>query len=143
MTYVVMLLGFTAGLIFFCSFLIPQLFRHPSLLDALYLLPFFAFIAVWYVAGLRIGVWRAFGVEQIVIEGGVLCWTRTALWWAREVEISVTDVADIKAIKPWHALSNHVELTARNRRYRIGDLLLQDETTELAQQLRHAVSLKG
>jgi hypothetical protein len=98
---------------------------------------------VWYSIGLRIAVWRAFGVEQITVEGGVLSWTRTALWWVRKVEIPTTDITEVKAITPWHALSNRVECTAHKRRWMIGDMLLKDETTALAEQLRHAVGLLG
>jgi hypothetical protein len=140
-TYILILLAFTVGFVFFCGLFVSPFFRHPFSRDLLYILPFFAFILAWYVIGVRIGIWRAFGVEQIVIEGGSLSWTRTALYWVRNVELSTTDITEIKAITPWHALSNHVEFIVRKRRYRIGDMLLQDETTELAAQLRHVIGL--
>ena len=37
----------------------------------LYLLPFLAFILLWYVVGLRVTVWRVFGVEEIVVDRGI------------------------------------------------------------------------
>src|SRR5437016_309419 len=72
-TYVLMLLVFTAVFMFFCYVFVSPVFRLPFTLDLLYLLPFPMFFVVWYTIGLRIGVWRAFGVEQIVVEGGALC----------------------------------------------------------------------
>jgi membrane protease YdiL (CAAX protease family) len=140
-TNIVLLLAFTAFFMFVCGVIVAPLFRHSSLRDGLYTLPFLAFVLAWYVVGIRIGTWRTFGVEQIAVEGGALSWTRTALCWVRKVEIPTTDITEVKAIKPWHALSNHVEFVAHNRRHAIGDMLLQDETTELAEQLKHAVGL--
>ena len=140
-SYIIMLSGLTAIFMFFGSLFVPPLFRHPVTHDVAYLLPVIAFVASSYVVQLRFGVWRAFGVEEIEIKAGVLIWTRTALWWVRKIELPTADIADVKAIRPWHSLNNHVELIARNRRYNIGDMLLQDETTELAHQLRHAVGL--
>jgi len=138
MTSVILLLGFTAGFIFFCSILLPPLFRRPFS-DDVYVLPFLGFVILWYVVGLRVSIWRLFGVEQIAVESGIVFWTRTALRWVRKVEIPTTDITQVKAIRPWHSLSNHVQLVARNRRYSIGVMLLQDETTELATQLESAV----
>jgi hypothetical protein len=77
------------------------------------------------------------------VGGGTLRWTRTALCWMREFEIPTMEIKEVRALTPWHALSNRVEFTAHKRRYVIGDMLLRDETTELAEQLRHAVGLKG
>jgi hypothetical protein len=142
-TYILLLLAFTAGFVFFSYTLVSPLFRRPFLVDALYVLPFLAFVVVWYIIGLRIAIWREFGVEQITVEGGVLYWTRTALCWVRKVEVPTTDITEVKAITPWHALSNRVELTAHDQRWVIGDMLLRDETTELAQQLRNVVGLSG
>jgi hypothetical protein len=138
-TYILILLAFTAGFVFFCGLFIAPFFRHPFSRDLLYLLPFWTFILAWYVIGLRIGIWRAFGVEQIVVEGGSLSWTRIALYWVRKVELSTADITEVKAITPWHALSNHVEFIGHKRRYSIGDMLLQDETAELAEQLRRVI----
>lgn len=142
-TAILGILAFTAGFMWFCYVLVRPLFRHPFSRDVLYILPFLGFIVVWYVIGLRLAVWRAFGVEQIVVEGGALCWTRTALCWIRRVEIPTTEITEVKAITPWHGLSNHVEFIAHNRRRIIGDMLLHDETTELAEKLKHAVGLAG
>jgi uncharacterized membrane protein len=142
-TNIMGVLGSTAFFILICSVFVTPIFRHPSLDNALYILPIFAFSLAWYALALRITLWRAFGVEQIVIEDGALSWTRTALFWVRKAEIPTSDITEVKAIKPWHSLSNHVEFVARNKRHSIGDMLLQDETTELAEQLRRAVGLIG
>jgi hypothetical protein len=107
--------------------------------DSLYVLPFLAFILLWYIIGLRLTVWGAFGVEQIVVEGGLFRWTRTALNWTRKLEIPAKDVTDVRAITPWHGLSNHVEFRAHGRSRGVGDMLMRDEATELAQKLSHTI----
>jgi hypothetical protein len=140
--YILLLLAFTAGFVSFCSILVPPLIRNFSFRNFLIVLPFLAFILIWYLIGLRVGVWRAFGVEQVVIEGDILRWTRTALWWKRDVEIPTSEVTEVRAVTPWHALSNRVEFTAHGRRRKVGDMLLRDETAELAHELRHAVGLR-
>jgi hypothetical protein len=140
--YIFLLLAFTAGFISFCSILIPPLIRSFSSRHLLIVLPFLAFILIWYFVGLRVGVWRAFGVEKVVIEADMLRWTRTALWWKRNVEIPTGEVTEVRAVTPWHALSNRVEFTALGLRRKVGDMLLRDETAELADELRHAVGLQ-
>lgn len=142
-TYILLLLGFTSGFVFFCYFLLPPLFKHPFSTDVFYVLPFLAFVVLWYLGGLRIGMWRAFGIEHITIEAGVLHWTRTALFWVRKVEIPIKDINEVRAITPWHGLSNRVSITTHKDRYTIGDMLLRDETKELADRLRNAVGVRG
>jgi len=139
--YIFSLLAIAAVFIFLCSVFVPPLLRNFSLHALAYSLPFLAFIMVWFVIGLRIAVWRAFGVEQIVISEGMFQWTRTALWWKREVKIPIRTVTEVKAVTPWHALSNRVELTADGRRQTVGDMLSLDETTELAHEMRRAIGL--
>src|SRR5215472_18965575 len=123
-----MLAACTVVFLFFCYPLVPTLLRRPFSRDVLYALPFLAFVLVWYLIALRLSVWRAFGIEEIVVDGGVLYWTRTALWWKRKVEVPIMDITEVKAVTPWHALSNRVEFTARGTRRSIGDMLLRDET---------------
>jgi hypothetical protein len=134
-----MLLAVTAAFAFFLYIFIRPFFRGAAVKDFLYVLPFLVFIFVWYIIGLRLTVWRAFGVEQIVVEGGLLRWTRTALVWTRKLEVPVIDVTDVRAITPWHGLSNHVEFRAQGRSRSVGDMLLRDEATELAQKLSHTI----
>jgi len=136
-----MLLAFTAAFVFFLSTFARPFFRGATMKDFLYVSPFLAFIMVWYVVGLHVTIWRAFGVEYLFVKGGLLHWTRTALFWTRKLEIPATDVTDVKAITPWHALSNRVELTARGKRRSVGDMLLRDEATELAHELRRIIGL--
>ena len=140
-TYVVMLIAFTIAFLFFCFWFIPPIFRDPS--GVVYVLPILAFIALWYLVGLRLTIWRLFGIEQVLVEGGVLLWTRTALWWVRTFETPTADVSEVRTITPWHSLSNCVEFTARGNRQRIGDMLLRDETLELADHLAEAVGLRA
>jgi len=140
-TYVIMLVAFTAGFIVMGYLFVSPFFRQPLGTDSLYLFLPIAFIVVSYLIGIRVSVWRAFGVEQLVIEKGAFRWTRTAIYWVRRVEMHAKDITAIKAVTPWHALSNRVEFTALGRRQTIGDMLLHDETTELAEHLRRALDL--
>jgi len=141
--YITILLAFTAAFVFFMTTFIRPFFRDASIKDFLYVSPFLAFLLVWYVIGLRVTVWRAFGVEEVLVKGGFLQWTRTALFWTRKLEVPAKNVADVKAITPWHTLSNRVEFSALGRRRAIGDMLLRDEATELAHELRRAVGVSG
>jgi drug/metabolite transporter (DMT)-like permease len=77
--YMILLAAFTAGFLIFAWVFGRGLTRITSATDVLYLLPFIAFILVWYTLGLRLGLWRAFGVEEIRISNGMFQWTRTAL----------------------------------------------------------------
>jgi hypothetical protein len=141
--YIVLLAAFTAAFIYLSYILVSPLFRTASSRDAIYLLPFIAFILAWYVTGIRLAVWRAFGVEYIAVENGVLHWKRTALFWTRELDIPTKDIAGVDAVVPWHSLSNHVEFTANEKRQKIGDMLLSDESCELAEVLRRTVATSG
>lgn len=135
-----LLLVFTAGFLFFMYiFTRPFFLDTATMKDLVYISPFFAFILLWYVVGVRIALWRAFGVEQITMERGVLSWVRTALFWMRRLEIPTAEITSVKAITPWHALSNRVEFTASGHRRCIGDMLMRDEATELAHELTRAI----
>jgi hypothetical protein len=140
-SYIVMLVGFTGCFVWFSSLLVPALFRRPFSADHLYLLFPLAFILLWYTLGLRIALWRSFGVEEVVVENGVLRWTRTVLFWVRKFEITTKDISAVNAVTPWHALSNCVEFTADGRCRTIGDMLLRDEAIEVAERLRQAAGV--
>jgi hypothetical protein len=137
------LTAFTVVFLFFCNIFARPLLRRISLTDFLYVLPFMLFILVWFVIGLRLSLWRAFGVENIVIEGGVLHWTRTALVWKRSLDIPTREITEVRAITPWHGMSNRVEFVANRKKRVIGDMLLRDETTELAHKLSRSLGLTG
>jgi hypothetical protein len=141
--YLAMLTAFTAAFVFFMYIFVRPFFHGAGVKDLVLVSPFIAFVLLWYVLGLRFAVWRAFGVEEIIIESGRLRWIRTALLWSRELDIPATDITEIKAVTPWHALSNRVEFTARGWHHTIGDMLLRDEANELAHELRHRISLAG
>jgi hypothetical protein len=141
--YVVMLAAITAAFVFFMYTFVRPFFRGAAAKYFLYVSPFIAFVLLWYIIGLRLTVWRAFGIEQIRVEGGLLRWTRTALFWRRKLEVPAADVTDVKAMTPWHGLNNRVEVTVRGRRRIIGDMLLRDEATQLAHELKHTASLLG
>jgi len=139
--YIGMLVVFTAGFLVFMYIFIHPFFRGASAKNFLYVLPFLGFILMWYAIGLRITLWRAFGVELIVVEDGLLHWTRTALFWTRKFDIPAREITDVTAITPWHGLSNHVQVTAQGRSRSIGDMLLSDEASELAHKIDHAIKL--
>jgi len=109
----------------------------------LYILPFLGFVLLWYLIGLRLAVWRAFGIEEITVAENVMCWTRTAFIWKRELKVSTKDITEVKAVAPWHALSYNVEFTASGNRHSIGDMLLRDEASDIAHALRKATGLAG
>jgi hypothetical protein len=140
--YVFMLAFFTAGFLVFAYVFISPLFRNPLSSKELVLLLPTGFILLWYFLALRIAGWRAFGVEQIVVENGVFMWRRTALFWKRVVLLPAVEISDIRTLTPWHDLSNHVEFRAKGRRNRIGDMLRRDETHELADLLRRVIQLQ-
>ncbi len=136
-----LLFWFTAAFLFFCSVFLRGLFRVHSVADSLYILPFVAFIVVWYAVAVRIGLWRAFGIEELVVEKGRLHWERTAWKWHREFETNLSDISDVEAKTPWHALANRVMFTCSGRTHTIGDMLLQDEANEIADELARAAGL--
>jgi hypothetical protein len=132
---------FTAAFLFFCSIFLRGIFRVNSAVEILHLLPFIVFIIIWYLLALRIGLWRAFGVEDLTIDNGKLHWQRTAWLWRRRLDAPIRGISDVQAKTPWHALSNRVEFTCNGRRYAVGDMLLQNEATEIAHELQRAVGL--
>lgn len=124
----------------FCDMMWGALLRHRQ--DANYtILPVFALGVACYAIALAMGIWGAFGVEEVLIESGSLQWKRTALKWTHTSNILVTDITRIRAITPWHWLDNTVEISTARKRRRLGDKLLRDEALELAKDLRHAVGL--
>jgi hypothetical protein len=140
-TYIFQLLFFTAIFAFFASVLIPPFFKEAFINVAFYVLPLAAFVVLWYVILLRLAFWRSFGIEEVVVENGMVHWTRTALFWIRRFDVPAKEITEVKSITPWHGLSNRVEFTALGKRRCIGDMLMRDEATELADQLRQAVGL--
>ena len=141
--YILLLAFFTGIFVTFCLVFFKAFFRIHSAVGALYLLPFVLFIMVWYAMAIRLGLWRAFGVEEIVIKHGKLQWKRTAGWWRRNFEASVSEISTVEARTPWHALSNRVEFSCKGRRYTIGDMLQRDEANEIAIELELAAGLHG
>jgi hypothetical protein len=141
--YIVMLLASTAAFLYFCYLFTSPFFRRPFPADWLYMLAVLAFVFLWYFIGLGVAGWRAFGVEEIVVHGDTLCWTRTALFWERRFQIPTKEITHVRAVTPWHALSNRVEFTALGTQRTIGDMLLRDETTEIAHALKKAIGVAG
>ncbi len=131
----------TIALALFYNMLYGATLLHPG--EALYILPLFVLGLTGYILALAIAIWGAFGVEEIVMEAGVLRWTCTALKWTRTREIPSVDITEIKAITPWYGLDNTVELTANGRCLTIGDKLLHDEAIQLAHELRQAIARIG
>lgn len=139
--HIFILAAFTAGFLFFMWIFISPFFRNTLSSQELVLLAPIGFIFLWYYIAVRIGMWRGFGVEQIIIGNRMFSWTRTALFWKRNLELPLVEIAAVETVTPWHDLSNHVEFMAQGRRYKIGDMLRRDETSELADVLRRATPL--
>ena len=125
----------------FCNMLWGASMRHPH--DVLYAtLPMFVLGLTCYILACAIGIWGAFGVEEISTQAGSLRWTRTALKWNRTIDIPIAEITEIRAITPWHRLDSSVEVNTVRQQRRIGDKLLRDEASELAKHLRHAAGLR-
>ncbi len=135
------LMFFSAGFIWFLAIFVKPLLVHGFSRDSLVILPFLAFLILWFILGVRIFGWRAFGTEDIFVDHNVMEWRRTAIWRVRTVAASATDISDVRAVTPWHGLSNRVEFTFHGRIYCIGEMLLRDEALELASALNHALRL--
>lgn len=99
-------------------------------------------VAVVYCVALRTIFWQAFGVDDIVVERGTLYWSAKALWFKQEAEFPVGTISQVKAVTTWFGNRNHVEMTVGDRRYLVGNRLLMDETTELADALKRAVGAR-
>jgi hypothetical protein len=137
--YMGLLLFFTIIFGFLCTVFVPAFFRAESARQVLYLSPFALFLGLWYFLGLRVGLWRAFGVEKIVVSQGTLRWERKALWWKRKLKAAGSDVTHIVAKTRWHGLRNCVEFKSNGKTYSIGDMILRDEASEIARELRLAI----
>src|SRR3989442_15970610 len=84
--YTAMIVVLTLVLLWFSWIFVPALRNVKSARGFLILLLPIAFVVVWYLVGLRIAMWRAFGLEKIVVKGQTVLWSRKALWWARTVQ---------------------------------------------------------
>ncbi|MGC2743544.1 MAG: hypothetical protein WA672_10180 [Candidatus Angelobacter sp.] len=132
------LLLFTVAGIMMGSALIAAIRRVGWSMDLAYLLPIPVLLAIAYYVALRITIWNWFGREEIVVEGGQMRWTSTALWFHHELTAAANEIAEVKAVTPWHG-RNFVKLTTRGRSQRIGDTMLRDEAIQLAHALKAAV----
>jgi hypothetical protein len=128
--------------VFFCfvaKFIAPLRHMHWSI-TTLYVWLFFAPFLATYLYVLWTLLWRVFGIEEILVKDGVMRWTCKVLWFKDELDFSVNDISDVKAITPWHG-RNRVEFTAQGRRYHFFKTFLHDEATALAHALQHAVGM--
>lgn len=125
----------------FCNMLWGASMRHPH--DVLYgTLPMFVLGLICYIVALAIGIWGAFGVEEVSTQAASFRWTRTALKWTHTIDIPIAEITEIRAITPWLRHDNSVEVNTVRQQRRIGDKLLRDEASELAKHLRHAAGLR-
>src|SRR5215467_7430381 len=90
------------------SAFVARIARHNEQFLYICLSVFFGFIVLGYLLALPTGLWRVFGIEEITVKRGVLCWTRKALGWRRAVEIPTCEITEVKSIISW--LNNHVEI---------------------------------
>lgn len=123
------------------SVLIAPMRRAGWSTDLLYWLPFPILLVVAYYIVLRIVIWNSFGREEIVVEGGELRWTCTALWFNDELTAAANEIAAVKAVTPWHGKCR-VELTTSGHTYRVGDSMLREEAIKLSHALNAALGLQ-
>ena len=128
----------TAAMLLIAPTFIAPLHRANWPRPALYVLPLLGLFIGAYLIALWISLWQAFGIEEIVVRDGLLRWKWKVLWFKGELDIPAEEIFDVKAVTPWHG-DNRVEFSAQGRQFRIGEKILQDEATELAQALRRAV----
>jgi hypothetical protein len=131
----------TAWFAFFVSIFIRVLLRGPWPDAFFYILVFGGLCGVACFA-ILLGLFWAFGGEEIVVENGKMRWTHQVLCWASKTELFAYDISEVEAITPWHGFENRVEFVAKGRLYKIGSKLLRDETTELAWILKRAIGLE-
>jgi hypothetical protein len=110
-------------------------------MDLFYLLPFPVLLAMAYYIVLRISIWMAYGREEIVVDGGQLCWTCTALWLTDELKAAAAEIVEVKAITPWHG-NCRIELTTKVHSYRVGDSIRRDDAIHVAHELKRALGLR-
>lgn len=139
--YIIFSLALTVIFVSICDVFLTPFFSQPWQSSLLWAIPVLMFWCLWYYIGLRITLWRAFGVEEIAIDGKAMRWTRTALWWKRRVDIPVGDVTQIKAVTPWHTLRNRIEFSAQGKKHSLGEWLFEDEIMKLLQALQKALRL--
>jgi hypothetical protein len=140
--YIFVLAWFSCGALSLIWMFTRAVWRSAFAADDWPFLMIVAVIAGVYLIFVRRLIWRAFGVDEIVIQGGRLQWTSRALWLKQELELPASEISGVKPVTPWHAMRNHVEFTCGSRRYLVGDGLLQEETVELAQAMKHAVGIR-
>jgi hypothetical protein len=128
----------TAVMLLIAPAFIAPLHRVNWPTPALYVLLLLGLFIGAYLIALWISLWQAFGVEEIVVRDGLLRWKWKVLWLKGELDIPTDEIFDVKAITPWHG-GNRVEFSALSRQYRVGEKILHNEATELAQALRRAV----
>jgi hypothetical protein len=131
----------TAALLFITPIFIAPFHRADCLTIALYLLPLLALLIGAFLIVVAISLWQAFGIEEIVVQDGLMRWTWKVLWVKDELDIPTDEISDVKAVTPWHG-RNRVEFSAQSRRYRIGETILQDEAMELARALKQVVAAR-
>jgi hypothetical protein len=137
--FLVWMTGFAA--VFFYTFTAPM-FRLELSGGEWFLALIPVSVAVVYCAAFRVIFWQAFGVDDIVVERGRLHWSAKALWFKQEAEFPIGEISQVKAVTSWFGKRNHVEMTVGGRRYLVGNRLLMDETTELADALKRALGVR-
>jgi hypothetical protein len=129
------LLGTVCSTAVFAMFLLVALSSRPQVGESTHPLRFLIlapFVLVYsFFTG--IGLWRAFGTEEIIVRNGTFHWTRKALWWKRHLQAWQADVTDVVA------KSNHVQFTVKGRQYSVGDGVLGDEAIKIALNLQYAL----
>ena|ERR1700742_439681 len=112
----------------------------------LYIAPFVVLIFGFWLWLVRTAIREKLGVDEISIQNGTLHWTSKALWMRQEADIPLHEILEVRAVTPWHARWNRVELVVKGGIYQMGTGILRDEAEQLAHELKkviHPVALQG
>jgi hypothetical protein len=104
----------------------------------------YLYVAILLIFGLwfwlvRTAIREKLGVDEISIQNGTLHWTSKALWLRQEADIPLHEISDVRAVTPWHARWNRVELIVKGGTYQMGTGILRDEAEQLAHELKKVI----
>ena len=139
--FVVMFAAHTAGFLLIGYSVVSSLVHKRWSADGWYAVGFLAVLILWYAVAVQPPAWRGFGVEEIVVGGGMLRWSYVALILRNKFAISARDITVVRAKRVWYESGYRVELIAGRRRRVIAYMLLEAESAELADALKRAVAI--
>jgi hypothetical protein len=102
------------------------------------------YVAILLIFGLwfwlvRTMIREKLSVDEISMRNGTLHWTSKALWMNQEADIPLHEILEVRAVTPWHARWNRVELVVKGGIYQMGKGVLRDEAEQLAHELKQVI----